>query len=238
MNKLKYTLAVLLALILVVLGGFLPRLTAGVLDRVRGADIAFTAMDPIRLDVPDQEQWRSLPPIEKLSLLRNKNRRVQVSQGIMHSTSEEVWAAFRETITRYWEKGLFPHMEDCIQQHLDACLILDYEGSDHCDLFWQLQVQLSDGKDELTVFCLVDDETRNIYGLYYSTYNATPLLSDGTLEDLAELYFEDLKLEPQLLDASSEQLVYSLRDDYGTEVYLFFHQIQDTFRNVIQIEFQ
>ena len=240
MHNWKSILSVLAALILVILGGFLPRLSSRAMDRLEGHSVSFGDMAPIRLEVADKDQWKSLPSVEKLSLLRNRGQRYNVTEGIMHSDAEEIWASFREIITDYWKQGLFPTMEDCTGKMLNPCLIFDQEGSEMCDLFWQVQVNLSSGEDELTLFCLMDDETRHIYSLYYATYNGTALLTSGTLEDLASAYFRGLELEPELVDQGREHLVYMVTKEMGypREIYVGFHQIRDAYRSVIQMDIQ
>lgn len=202
-------ISVLLAVLITVFGLFLPRLSTLVTDRIGQDKVAWLDVSPIELR---SDGLQSLSLWEKLSLIRHGGQMVSVSDGIMRSTEDEIWQAFTQTMTDFAELGLLPRTEDTTARNVVPFLIFDSMGGERCDLFWQVSANLPCGYDNLEITCLMDDESRNVLLIYYTSCTRNFLsFPDRDLENFSRAYFDRLGLEARILDnPAGDYIAYAL----------------------------
>ena len=113
MNKTKTVLALILTAVAVTLGAFLPRLSVLATDHFGEGRTAYQEIRPMQVELSDREGISTLSTLGRLSLMRDRGQMMGVSEGIMRSTSEEIWKAFKKELSRYFDQGLFPQMTQC-----------------------------------------------------------------------------------------------------------------------------
>lgn len=167
--------------------------------------------------------------MEKFSLLLDGGQRVDVTESMMTSTDEDILEALKAYFPPFWEAKIFP---DIIQTHeviLKPSIIYDKEGRNF-DLFWGIILNLGSNGKEVTIYCVMDDESHHVFQFNYSIY---PLLNEKcdqwlnreSTKRFCRLYFEGLNIDPEPLESNiPDTLLYQIQDKQVGNMILKFHE--------------
>ena len=238
MNKTKTVLALVFTVLAVVLGGFLPRLSVLATDYLSRGRTADRELKPMQVEFSDREAGSSLTTLGRLSLMRDRGKMMGVSEGIMRSTAEDVWTGFKKELGRYFDAGLFPQMTECLRKSVTPGLMFDAHDSGLCDLFWLIQVDLSNGEDRMMLTGLMNDMDGKIYSIYFTTFNDNRLREPGkgTVEDFCQVFFEGLGVEPVLTADSRITRIYQLTDPEFGVTQVEIRNIRDEHENLFHMD--
>ena len=239
MNKTKTVLALVFTALAVLVGGFLPRLSVLATDYFSQGRTAYQELKPMQVEFTDREAGSSLTTLGRLSLMRDRGKMMSVSEGIMRSTSGDIWEGFKKELERYFDAGLFPQMNDCQRKTLTPGLVFDSHDSGLCDLFWLVNVVLSNGEeDQMMLTCLMNDMDGKIYSVYFTTFNDNRLKNPGkgSLEDFCDVFFGGLGVEPTLVTETKVTRHYQLTDPEFGVTQVEIRNIRDENENMFHMD--
>ncbi len=159
----KALIALLLALILLVAGAFLPKITGAIMDRSDTNQMEFAQVSDIQLEFVQSDVSMD----EILGILCKATHDVEVPTDLAVRSSGEIQQLAAQALTHYHDAGFFPHSIDPATQ-LQTCIpILEYEQSSRrkSNIFWNLSYGPKDGAWALGL--ILDDRTGAVCGISY-----------------------------------------------------------------------
>ncbi len=223
MRKGKYAAVILLTVILVAAGAFLPDFTAAFTGR--DEKIHYEAVEPLELERPQLErQNRSL--LEKLSILQYDGQVVYVDQKIMISKEEQIRELVEGYVKRSIAAGVLPADTKYGESvRVAPCAIFDYENGETYDFFWNVNLTLESSKGPIGIFGTMDDATHHMIRFNISDYLGDPNGNHervpGRKHKLAKFYFDELGVRPVEVPTADETvLMYQLDAGQG-QIFLF-----------------
>ena len=226
MTKLKIFLSVLLALVLVLLGGVLPQLLLGAADRLSMNKLGTQPLQPLELQMKQHENQGPLSTPDQLMLLRSEGQMVRVVEDSMQSSRSTVEEKALEYVRRLEEQcGLLLPEEDPVMNG-SPCMIFDIEGVQF-DLFWQvaLNFYMDDTGLDLQIVCLMDDCRNRVIQFEIESYGNRSALSGEPeqLMQISQFYVEALGAEMKLTGGSDYLASYSFseRPELRLDIYYY-----------------
>lgn len=195
MSRLKKPLILLLAAVLLVLGGMLPGLVTGFQDRYREGRVSIASVHAVQLEFEDT----SMTLRQKLALLEGGTSAVQVSTDMTQHTTAEIWQIAMHTAEVYRQAGLIPTVLSPADIAYCVPKMVYWESNREeglvtSNIFWELSV--SDGiGGENALSMVVDDRTGTVCTIRYQNVTvprAEALTQEKVLEILCGTALEEL----------------------------------------------
>lgn len=194
MRKLKYALAILLAIVILVACALLPGTVASIQDNLMNRKVNYREMDSVQLNFTEEKRFISL--LGKLALLQTGEiYRIRPQEATL--TEEEIKTLLSLELRLYLDSGLIPCNFEDFQVTLTpalACSTTDPEQ--YAVVWWVSMAVVEEPYDHVDL--LLDDQTGVI--LYINYEAGYPLFSREELSDrmdtFASVYFHALGLIP------------------------------------------
>ena len=223
MRKLKYAAVLLLTVLLVLAGAFLPDFSSHF--TYQDEKVRYENIEPLELERPQLErQNRSLT--EKLSILQYDGQIVNVDEKIMLSKQSEIRRAVEGYVERCIAAGAMPadtKIGETVK--IVPCAIFDYKNGETYDFFWNINLTLDSSRGPIGIFGTMDDATHHMFRFNISDYLGDP--SDdhepvpGRKKKFAEFYFRELGIRPEPVPSQDESLL-QYRLDMGKDSSFLF----------------
>lgn len=216
----KAVLALILALVLIGAGAFLPRIAGATLDRSVSDKIQFAEIGDVQLEFVQSD----MPMEEILGILCKGTHSVEVPSDLASHSASDIQRLAQQAISHYQEAGLIPHSIDVTADTHTCVPQLHYQQSSSrkSNIFWNLILEPSDNSWRLEM--VLDDRTGSLCSINYD-YHWGP--EDAAAESLYEdweamlLNFRDLFLRDlgdAFVELSTEdisgEIGYSVGEDY------------------------
>lgn len=161
MRKLKGLFAVIAALLVVLLGAWMPRLVARRQDSANENRVLFAPVEEVELVFAQTD----MPRRETLAILRQGRDMVQIPEDLAALDRERVEKTLAATAQKYMEEGLLP--TDGMDLSLRDCqTVLVYGREGRSNIFWLLSYADPEGKRNLTL--TVDDRSGAVCAVEYT----------------------------------------------------------------------
>ena len=203
--KLKQGTALLLAAVLILLGGMLPRLVGNAQDMTSIGKTEYAQLRQIHLDIVTRD-GTELNMTAKISILKGFAGSLELPDSMAQMTSKELLSIAKDWATRYYNAGLLPYSPDIDSTDMQAQAYLVYRDSERAfsNIFWRLEITCSGGRLNF----ILDDETGTVCTILYSDQrepDAEGYIYDvGTaIETFCQLYLEGLGEEFSKYDPGS-----------------------------------
>lgn len=209
MRKGKYAAVILLTVILVAAGVFLPDLSSFFTSQ--DEKIYYETIEPLELERPQLErQNRSF--VEKLSILQYDGQIVYVDQKIMISKEEQILEVVKGYVERCIAAGALPADTQYGETvKVAPCAIFDYKNGEIYDFFWNVNLTLESSRGPIGIFGTMDDATHHMFRFNISDYLGDPNDDHervpGRKKKFAEFYFEELGIQPEQLPTDDESIL-------------------------------
>lgn len=149
MAKLKYILVIVLAVVIVIAGAFLPRLVADFRDEATLGKAGFEWMQPVEFEI-----HRNIPSMGKLAMMAQFSGAVEIPESKATMTAQQVREACGAALQPYIDAGL---MAEFVQWQVELCPYLIQTPVIN-GIVWT--VTIFDGPEGLYLIdAVIDDET-------------------------------------------------------------------------------
>lgn len=159
----KTLFALTLALLLLVMGGFLPGIVGAATDRAITGKMEFAQVSDIQLEFVQGDMAIE----ETLSIYCKATSAVEVPQDLATRSSQDILLLAQQAFTHYQDAGLVTHSLDP-QKDLSSCVsMLHYQpdSSRRSNIFWHLNFEPSDNSWKFTM--ILDDRTGALCSVHY-----------------------------------------------------------------------
>lgn len=200
--KVKSSLLLLLAAVVVITGALLPRIFANTQDGRQLDQLTFSQINNVQLEfVEDGISMR-----ETLGILCRNTDAIEVPLDLAAHTKEDILLIASQFISHYQNAGLILHNVD-VKTHLADCVPqLQYEDNSNrkSNIFWVLR--LMSVQENWEMYLTIDDKSGKLCNISYDYYMdpdyvvegysspAEPIYSDlyDTLLTFSALFLKDL----------------------------------------------
>lgn len=211
MKKWKIPLLILITVVLLVVGAFLPDIASAGQDHVHVAQVGFSEIESLKLDFSNSQSMGAL--LKKLTLVRDGSF-YSVSSSKTKLPREKMEQTVKEALALYYQEELIPY--NWTGYSFSAVPHLVYNGNDSgiYGIFWVITIHWTDIDDDLTLF--LDDETGLILYIHYGSAipleNYTP---QDYLDTLSNTYFTSTGISEIVADPSAYGVESIFFDDTG-----------------------
>lgn len=194
MRKLRYTLAILLAIVMLVACALLPGTVASIQDNLMQGKVNYREMNSVQLNFAEEKRF--IPLIGKLALLRTGELYWVRSQDAT-LTEEEIHTLLINELRLYIDSGLIPCNFEDFQIELKPALVCSStDPEQYAVVWWVTMAVVEEPYDHVDV--LLDDQTGVI--LYINYEAGYPLFDSEDLNKrmstFTSIYFDALGLTP------------------------------------------
>ncbi len=161
MTKFKIPAILLLAVALIVLGGFLPKLAARWQDSADSTVTGYAALSDVQLEFGDSN--RPMGIRDKLALLKDYTDSMELPESLAGLTLNDVTSIVQNTIRRYQAAGLIPAEASVTPRQLSAApyLVSWSKDTEQGNIFWNVNIDL-DSEYRYHLFLIIDDQTETV----------------------------------------------------------------------------
>lgn len=192
MKKLKPLLFLLLALVLIILGGMLPKAVAAVQDDVDINEVSYAPISEVHLEFDNDVMTLK----EKFTIMQYDQTNVPVPAKLCTRTEDNIMELVQDTIDAYTESGLIPFSLDVSECLNDCKAYLAYSYyTETSFVYWSIVLSNVEWSDWM-IYMQIDDETGSIMKIecfHQATLYELPL--DDKLDAFCQLYLEHLGTE-------------------------------------------
>lgn len=205
--KLKQSTALLLAAVLILLGGFLPRLVGNAQDMASIGKTEYAQLRQIHLDI-DTRDGAELNMTAKIAILKDFAGSLELPDSMAEMTTKELRNLAQDTAAQYYDAGLLPYSPKFDSTDIGCQAFLVYWDSERAwsNIYWRIRVAYNGGG---TLELIVDDETGTVCTVSFHD-NMEPDSADGYIYDVGTaietfcwLYLEGLGEEFSKYDPES-----------------------------------
>ena len=204
MNKLKTGLVLLLTVVILLTGAFLPKIVSVIQDHSRNGRTSSAPIANIELKIE-----KDVSPVAQLIMLCNSDSTTEVTENIAAMTKEEAMAAVRAGLVPYIDAGLIEYCEDTAS--LSPFLVQASAMQDLQGIFWFIHI-MGDAGGISNINIIMDDETGNILHMEYTYENLTNVIqAQEALDTWSDIFFSALEIDYQRARIEAEYVY----DDSG-----------------------
>lgn len=219
MNKLKYTLSVLLTALVIAGGALIPRIAAQVQDRAATGKVYTDVLQSIRLDIQDEQT--ELPMLAKLALLRS-GYRMDIGHIQTNLTEASAVNSARDQLVKYQYMALLP--SDFLTYNLSAVPGIVCSGSgvgeeEYYNVFWYISLEPVDCAH---LSLILDDQTGLIVSIEYTCSEPYITIEDAYsyMEPFYQSFCDTVQIKPDIITGlDMEDAAVGLHCTWEDEVY-------------------
>lgn len=187
MRKMKNSILLLLTLLVIAVGAYLPRIIAAAQDGKTMDKVSFDTVRPVQLEIR-----KDIPSLGKLALLNRLDRVIEIPQEATSMTPEEAEKAAYAALEPYLEAGIMDSFETQIYE-IRPLLGQTSDDPGLNSIFWDVTI-LSD-PDVYFLSLAIDDATGRLLRInYWTEYPIEESARDGILAVFSDLYFNGLEI--------------------------------------------
>lgn len=197
MRKFKAVAVILLTLILLIAGAYIPRLVARFRDRQITGKGALHSIASVELHI-----YRDLSPVGKLAMMNRIDSLLPIRESKASMTGEEVMDAVYEALIPYTDIQLASYHENRVDMRPYLVQIPDMPELQR--VIWQVTISGDDA--DFTFFDLIlDDETGHILRISYTSEQPLDtIVGLDALHTFADIFFSGLGVEDHWAFAVSD----------------------------------
>ena len=187
MSKVKVFLTVTLALALICVGAFFPKITARFLDLRNAGNASYNPITSVRLEIKTD-----IPSIGKLAMLCNMDSNIEISESKATMTASEVMEAVYSELQPYIDSQLLTYSE--YEVYMQPSLVQSSNNQNLQGIVWWVTIS-GDPSNYSFLDLAIDDETGHILRINYSIEDPTDNISGlEALYVLSDIYFSGLDM--------------------------------------------
>ena len=165
MNKVKFVLFILLAVLLTAVVAILPQAVAVMQDRAVHSQAKYGTIQTVQFNFENNAEAAQVSVMGKLAMTRQSFYSISEDKASM--TQEEVLKAAETGLLPYYENGLMFNQWDAAGKYMTPYITYGV-NNEYC-IFWSVAFSLDADEGYYNLHLYVDDESGKIFWIDYQT---------------------------------------------------------------------